>query len=105
MISQPVIETIKTTVHSIIPDARIILFGSMAKGTDDKGSDYDLLIISKNNIPNQEKSGWRIKLDKALFEVLDTPVDLVLNSEAEVERKKDLLGHVVRWAVLDGVEL
>ena len=105
MISKPIIETIKTTVHSIIPDARIILFGSMAKGTADKGSDYDLLIISKANIPKQEKSGWRCKFDTALVYALDAPVDIVLNSEEEVERKKDLLGHVVKWAVSEGVEL
>ena len=92
-------------MHSIIPDARIILFGSMAKGTADKGSDYDLLIISKANIPNREKGGWRSKLDTALVYALDAPVDIVLNSEEEVERKKVLLGHVVKWAVNEGVEL
>jgi predicted nucleotidyltransferase len=105
MIPQPVIETIKTTVHSIIPGARIILFGSMAKGTATKGSDYDILVISKTNIPKQEKGGWRSKIDRALVYALDAPVDIVLNSEEEVERKKDLLGHVVKWAVKDGIEL
>jgi predicted nucleotidyltransferase len=60
----------------------------MAKGTADKGSDYDLLIISKANIPKQEKGGWRSKLDAALVYALNAPVDIILNSEEEVERKK-----------------
>jgi predicted nucleotidyltransferase len=105
MISKPIIETIKTAVHSIIPDARIILFGSMARGTADKGSDYDLLVISPGNIPKKEKMDWRSKIDTALYDVLHAPVDVLLNSEEEVERKKELLGHIVRWAVKEGVEL
>ena len=105
MISKPIIETIKTTVRSIIPDARVILFGSMAKGTADKHSDYDILVISPTTIPLNEKMGWRSKLDDALYEVLHTPIDILLNSEEEVERKKQLLGSIVRSAVNEGVEL
>lgn len=105
MVSKPIIETIKTTVHSIIPDARIILFGSMARGTADKWSDYDLLVISPTNIPKNEKMGWRSKIDEALVYALNAPVDVLLNSEEEVTIKRDLLGHIVRWAVKEGVEL
>ncbi len=105
MVSKPIIDTIKTTVHSIIPDARIILFGSMAKGTADKHSDYDLLVISPTTIPINEKMGWRGKIDDALYEALHTPIDILLNSEEEVERKKNLLGSIVRSAIKEGVEL
>jgi predicted nucleotidyltransferase len=105
MVSKPIIYTIKTTVHSIIPDARIILFGSMVKGTADKHSDYDILVISPTNIPKTEKRGWRTKIDIALVDALDAPVDILLNSEEEVERKKNLLGNAVRWAVKEGIEL
>lgn len=105
VIPKPIIDTLKSTVHSIIPEARIILFGSMAKGTADKHSDYDLLVISPTTIPANEKMRWRGKIDDALYETLHTPIDILLNSEEEVERKKDLLGNVVKWAVNEGVEL
>lgn len=105
MVSQPIIDTIKTTVHAIIPDARIILFGSMAKGTADKHSDYDLLVISPTTIPLNEKPGWKTKIGNALVDALDAPVDILLNSDEEVERKKNLLGNAVRWAVREGIEL
>jgi predicted nucleotidyltransferase len=105
MIAQPIIETIKTTVHSIIPDARIILFGSMARGTANRHSDYDILVISPTNIPKEDKMGWRGKIDDALYEALHTPIDVLLNSEEEVGRKKNLLGSVVRSAIKEGVEL
>jgi predicted nucleotidyltransferase len=105
MISKPIIDTIKTTVHAIIPDARIILFGSMAKGTADKHSDYDILVISPTTIPVNEKNGWKTKIGNALVDALDAPVDILLNSGEEVERKKNLLGNAVRWAVKEGIEL
>lgn len=105
MVSKPIIETIKTTVHSIIPDARILLFGSMASGNPNKGSDYDLLVITPTTYSQKEKMNWRSKIDIALVHALHAPVDVLLNSEEEVNHKMDLLGNVVRWAVKEGVEL
>jgi predicted nucleotidyltransferase len=105
MIPASIIETIKITVHSVLPGARIILFGSMAKGTAVKHSDYDLLVISPANIPKQQKMNWRSIISKKLVYALDAPIDLLLNSEEEVERKKKLLGNAVRWAMNEGVEI
>ena len=58
MSKQEVLNTIKHTVHSFLPDARVLLFGSRARGNFDNKSDFDVLIISKNNFPPQEKREW-----------------------------------------------
>ncbi len=39
---------IKETVHSVVPDAVIILYGSYARGDYRKDSDMDLLILVDN---------------------------------------------------------
>jgi predicted nucleotidyltransferase len=105
MVSQSVSNIIKSTVQSIIPDARVVLFGSMLRGDNVKNSDYDLLIVTKDTIPAKEKISWLGKLHGALVHALDAPVDVLLNSEEEVQEKKQLIGHVVRSAMKEGLEL
>ncbi len=105
MESPAVLNTIKSTVHSFFPDARVLLFGSRVRGNSDRHSDFDLLIIIKNNYSAREKIGWRSKIHKALVYAVDAPFDVFLNSEKEVLSKKELPGHIVRSALLEGIEL
>jgi uncharacterized protein len=42
---EEILKAIKITLLAIIPDARVILFGSRARGDTNKDSDWDLLII------------------------------------------------------------
>ena len=44
--------TIKMVVQSFLPQSKIILFGSRAKGNYHIDSDYDLLIITENESSN-----------------------------------------------------
>ena len=99
------LNNIKTVVHSFFPDARVLLFGSRSKGNERIGSDYDLLVITKSTFPVQEKILWRTKIDKALVKSIHAPVDVIFNSEEEVASKKKLPGHVVQWALKEGVWL
>jgi len=105
MVTQSIQNTIKTTVRSVIPDARVLLFGSMARGDANEDSDYDVLVIIPKTLPPREKIPWRTKIHKALVYALDAPVDVLLNSEEEVKKKIKLPGHIVQWAIKEGVEL
>lgn len=98
-------DKINGVVKAYFPDARILLFGSHARGDDNKDSDYDLLVIIKKTVSPREKMDWRSKINKALVYALDAPFDILLNSEEEVQRKKELPGHIVRWALKEGIEL
>jgi predicted nucleotidyltransferase len=100
-----VYNTIKRTVLSHLPGARIWLFGSRARGQDDKYSDYDLLIITPKGFTQKEKINWYSLLDKAIVEAIHAPVDLLLYSEEEVQLKKELPGHIVRSAMREGIAI
>ncbi len=98
-----IIDKIKSVVHSFLPGAKILLFGSYARGESGKGSDYDVLVITNETFPPIEKINWRSKIHKQLVHSLHAPFDVLLDSEEEVNRKKELLGHIIRSAMKEGV--
>ena len=105
MSNQEILNTIKSTVHSLIPDARVLLFGSRARGDFNKQSDFDVLVITKKTFPLREKRNWRTRINDAIVMAIHAPVDVLLNSEEEINVKKEFPGHIVRWALKEGVVL
>jgi predicted nucleotidyltransferase len=105
MVAQSIQDTIKTTVRSMLPDARVLLFGSMARGDANEDSDYDVLVIIPKTIPLREKHDWRGKLNGKLVHELQAPVDVLLNSEEEIVMKKNVHGHIIQTAIEEAVEL
>jgi predicted nucleotidyltransferase len=97
--------TIRQTVQSCLPGSRIILFGSRARGDNDLLSDYDLLIVTPTTFSPKEKIDWSNRLDRAIVEAINAPVDLLLNSEDEIRQKQELPGNIVRSAIREGVIL
>ena len=51
------------------------------------------------------KAIWRNRLNKTLVRALHAPVDILINSEKEIAVKKTFPGHVVQWALKEGVWL
>ena len=98
-------KTIRETVLSNLPGARVLLFGSRARGEQDRFSDYDLLVITPQTVTPREKIRLSTLLNRAIVEALKIPVDLLINSEEEVREKQDLPGHVVRTAIREGITL
>ena len=81
------------------------MFGSRARGDQDRFSDYDLLVITPLTFTPQEKIYWSTRLDRAIIEVANVPVDLLLSSEEEVSQKQKLPGHIIRSAMREGIVL
>ena len=96
---------IKRTVQACLPGARIVLFGSHARGDQDRHSDYDLLIITPETFTPQENINWSTRLDRAIVEAIKAPVDLLLNSDDEIRQKQALPGHIIRSAIREGITL
>ena len=96
---------IKSTVSSYLPDARVLLFGSHARGDNNRHSDYDLLVITPNGLSQKEKNNWNTTLDKALVKAIHAPFDILVYTEDDVQRKRELPGHIVRTAMREGVAL
>ena len=98
-------DAIRQTVRSILPDSRILLFGSHARGTQNKESDYDLLIITPELLTKKEKLSWSSQLHKSIVKAIHAPVDLLMFSEGEITEKQDLPGHIVQTAIREGIAL
>ena len=105
MDSQAIYETIRETVQLNLPGARVLLFGSRARGDYDRFSDYDLMVITPQTLTPKEKIRWTTLLDHAIVNAIKAPVDILINSESEIEEKLELPGHIVRTAVREGIAL
>ena len=105
MDSEIVHDTIRSTVQACLPGSRILLFGSHARGYNNRDSDYDLLIITANILTRAEKLNYSSQLHKAIVRAIHAPADLLLYSEDEIAEKKKLPGHIVRSALREGVAL
>ena len=78
--------------------ARIILFGSYGRGDADEGSDLDFMVIEREL---GDKAGEYMRLMDALGRV-GTGVDLLICPQAEFERRSQVPGTVLYWAVKEG---
>ena len=96
--------TIKNSIKKELPDARVILFGSYARGQQNNDSDIDVLVITKQQLSQNLKMHYRSLLRKQLVKML-IPAEVLLMSEGEVENKKNLHGHIVKTIVEEGKEL
>jgi len=95
---------IKDEVILILPDSRVILFGSRGNGTFDARSDYDILIISKTPLDVKTKRQYQGRIRKKLA-CLGIPADVLVKTETDVSYFKDKIGSILRTAVTEGVAL
>jgi predicted nucleotidyltransferase len=105
MTQQEIHKKIRNTVDSLLPGTRIVLFGSRARGDFDGGSDYDLLIITPAKYERREQMGWRTRLARALVHTLNASFDVLMNDQEELVANQQLLGHVVRSAMREGIDI
>lgn len=99
MVDQGVIEEAGRTLSAAAGEnARVILFGSHAKGSAGPGSDLDLLVIEpKLESRNKEF----VRLREALGDI-GAPVDLIVVSEDHVARWGNVPGGVIHQALKEG---
>lgn len=70
--------------------AKIILFGSVADGTDGPDSDIDLLVVF-DVAPMSERRRLMVELRRAARDI-DAPHDLLVTSVADLDRHRDSPG-------------
>jgi predicted nucleotidyltransferase len=82
-----------TSPRSIVEQfepAKVILFGSVAEGTDGPDSDLDLLVVL-DDAPVDQRRSLMVALRRAT-RTLDLPRDLLVTSLADVERNQSVGG-------------
>ena len=95
---------IKHIVSELIPDNEIILFGSRANGKSKSTSDYDLLVIAEHSIDLNERLLFQSKIRRKLAEQ-NILSDVIVQSKSDLDIKKNLPGHIVRTAFLEGIRI
>lgn len=95
-------ETIKRVVASVIPEGRILLFGSRARGDAHPASDHDLLILVKNPLSMPEKIRLSCTINRLLVRE-GLVCDVLLQSEQEARDKAVCTASIVREALREGV--
>ena len=79
-------------------DARVILFGSHARGDAGPGSDLDLLVIEPEV---RGRNAEFVRLRRALGEI-GAPVDLILYGANHVEKWGGVRGTLINEALKEG---
>jgi len=80
------------------PEARILLFGSHARGDADPESDLDLLVIEPN-VQNRHAESVRLR---RTLRGLGTPADVIVVSPEHVDEWAGVQGTVIHEALREG---
>jgi predicted nucleotidyltransferase len=78
--------------------AKVILFGSHARGDADGGSDFDFLVIESEVA---DRAAEAVKLRRALGD-FGAPVEVIVMDQALVERRAKVRGTMVDRALREG---
>lgn len=95
---------VREIVNKIIPNSKILLFGSRARRDNSSDSDYDFLIITKETIDIQKKRTLTSLMRKELAQ-FKIPADILIQSDEEVNSKKEITGHILKQVLREGVVL
>ena len=83
--------------HAASP-ARVVLFGSYARGTADRDSDLDFLVIQEHV---EGRVGEAVRL-RSVLPQLGVPVDVLVMTEAQAARRAQVKGSTVARALAEG---
>jgi predicted nucleotidyltransferase len=90
-------EAVRRIVKQFHP-AKIILFGSHARGSAMPDSDVDLLVVMD---VKDSKRKQAVEIDLALSD-RTFPLDLIVVTPEEFEKYRDVAGHILHPAVREG---
>ncbi len=95
---------IRKTASKFIPGSKILLFGSRARRDNSNDSDYDFLIITRDTIEIHKKRTLKSQIRKELAK-FKIPADILIQSEEEINSKKEIPGHILKQVLQEGVAL
>lgn len=102
--SNQIIETIKIIAHQYLPEAQVLLFGSRARNEARIDSDYDILLIINQTLAPKDKIPIISKIRKSLVQH-EIRSDVLIQSKNEIEKNKNLPGHIVRSILKEAIIL
>jgi uncharacterized protein len=98
MTDEALIEEAASRLAAAAPDAKVILFGSRARGEGRSNSDLDLLVIEPEL---KSRRAEFVRLRQALGD-LGVPIDLIVLSAEYAAQRVEVRGSMVNEAVRRG---
>jgi len=83
---------------------KILLFGSRARGENREDSDYDVIVVLKNDMEREELFKIENKISKAFANML-IDIDIIVKTSEQYDYLKDKIGNVIFYANEYGVAL
>ena len=98
MTAETIVDTMVNRIVAGFQPLRILLFGSRARGTDNRWSDVDLLVVMEEVADKRQAA---VEMRRTLS---DLPVskDIIVTTPEEIARRGHLVGTVLRAALRDG---
>lgn len=93
---------ISNIANRIIPNSKIVLFGSRARKDNSSDSDYDFLLITNETIDVRRKRALKSIMRKELA-LQKIPVDILIQSEEEISSKSEITSHIIKQVMKEGV--
>jgi predicted nucleotidyltransferase len=98
VVDEALIAEVSRRIAAAAPGAKVILFGSHARGEAGPGSDLDLLVIEPEVGDRAQES---VRLDRTL-RGLGVPADVIVVDADLARRRAAVAGTVVERAVREG---
>jgi predicted nucleotidyltransferase len=98
MISEQTIQQAAQLLGDAAKPARVILLGSYARGDSQENSDLDFLVIGPEL---HDKFHEMVRLRQVL-RPLRVPVDVLVYSQAEINKQQGSCATAVYWALREG---
>lgn len=98
MITSQAIQEAARLLHEAAKPAKVILFGSHARGSADNDSDADFLIIEPD-VADRTRETLRLR---KVIRPLNIANDILVYSQGEVEQKRDWSSSAIYWALREG---
>jgi predicted nucleotidyltransferase len=98
MLSEQTLREAARLLGEAAKPARVILFGSYARGDANEGSDADFLVIE----PEVRNPGAEMVRLNRVLRPLGIAADVIVYSEAEAEQRRDWCSSAVYWAFREG---
>lgn len=96
----------KVLVNSGFTPHSIILFGSRARGDFSIESDFDILVVIKEDMDIKERRKLRTRISIKLHEEFRfVSFDVIVKSLKDFEKEKRIVNTISKTAFIEGVEL
>jgi predicted nucleotidyltransferase len=95
---------IRDSINEFLPDSWVLLFGSRARHDNTPESDFDLMIITRDTYENKQLRLYKSLIRKKLAQN-KIPADIMIQSQAEVNLKKEITGHIIKQILKEGIPL